>query len=215
MAHWRLSLWERQRGGGEQSPPFYCANFNTSQNHLWQHHCLPRCELPSALCRPRKTSRSDRGWRASRWTYSWEYFCGSLAEHLTHRIQCCSSVLSDTHTPLTLLKCTLTQLRLFLSIILHLCLPLTLGSVNAGDQQSCTSLRYQKGNRVYCITPPLSLKGVRLCVFSQYGNTPQLETKCIRPQRKRRHKNAYAYEKRNGAIDNTGKREKNVMKEAM
>lgn len=143
-----------------------------------------------------------------------EHFHGSPAERLTHWIQCCSSVLSNTHTPLTLLKCTLTQLLLFLSIVLHLCLPLTLGPVNDGDQQSCTSLRYQKGNGAYCITPLFIPKNVcvRACVFGQCGNTPQLETKCRHPQRKHAH---ICTQDRNGAVDNTGKREKNLMEEEM
>lgn len=67
-----------------------------------------------------------------------------------------------------MLKCTLTHLPPTLRIFLHLCLSLTLGPVNAGDQQSCTSVRYQIGNGVYCITPhpPLILQNmcVHVCV---------------------------------------------------
>lgn len=51
-----------------------------------------------------------------------------------------------------------------LFIVLHLCLSLTLGPVNDGAQQSCTSLRYQKGNGAYCITPLFIPKRVCVCV---------------------------------------------------
>lgn len=55
---------------------------------------------------------------------------------------------------------------------------LTLGPVNASDRQSSAAVRYRTGNGLYCIPP---LPSSRVHVYS--GNSPQLETKCIRPQR--------------------------------
>lgn len=96
------SLSPRGWWAGRRSPPFNRANFNTSQNHLGDRHCLPRCELPSALCGPGKSSRSDRGCTE---TGQWmEDFHGSPAGHQTHKIQCSSSVLG-TRTPLTRASC--------------------------------------------------------------------------------------------------------------
>lgn len=87
------------------------------------------------------------------------------------------------HIPLTLLKCTLTRRRLSLAIALHLGLPLTLGPVNAGDQQSRTLPRHREGNGVLLCDTPFVLKGGSMC-----GNAPQLETKCTRRRRRRVHK---------------------------
>lgn len=85
----------------------------------------------------------------------------------THRIQCSSSVLSAPCTPLTPASCWHALWHTFpllLCIFLHLCLPLTLGPVNAGGQQSCTSVRYQIGNRVYCLTSHPFFWKAQICV---------------------------------------------------
>lgn len=65
-----------------------------------------------------------------------------------------------------MLKYTLTQSPSppYPHIFLHLCLPLTWGPVKAGDRQSCTSVRYQTGNRAYCTPTILTAFFLKACV---------------------------------------------------
>lgn len=110
VAHWHLS----HQGADERSrrsPPFYGANFNTSQKHLWEHCCSPHCELPSALCGPGKSSRSERG--CTETGLQMEDFRSSPAGRQTHRTQCSSSVQGAPRTPLTLASCWSTPWHTF------------------------------------------------------------------------------------------------------
>lgn len=117
-----------------------------------------------------------------------EHFHGSPAVRPTHWIQCCSSVLSNTHTPLTLLKCTLTQLQLSLSLSFFISVFLSLWDLlTMATNRAVPHWGIKKEMGLTVLHPSLSLK-MCVCVFGQCGNTPQLETKCIHPQRKHAHK---------------------------
>lgn len=154
VAHWHLS----HRGAderGRRSPPFFLANFNTFQKPpLGASPLAPLWTTISSLyageeiqigARLHRDASTDGGVSPlSRWASSTQDPVFLLCP--VHPI--------NTGTPLT---CTYTHLRPLFSIFLHLCLSLTLGPVNAGSQQSCTSVRYQKGNGVQCFTPTLSL----------------------------------------------------------
>lgn len=89
---------------GRRPPPFQRANFNTSANRLQERRCSPRCERPSALCEPGRSSTSSRGFTDAGRQVE-EDFPGSPTGCRTHRTQCCFSVLVAPCTPLTPASC--------------------------------------------------------------------------------------------------------------
>lgn len=98
-----ISLTKGLMSGADSHHHFTAPISTHLKNHLWGHCCLPRCELPSALCGPGKRSRNGRG--CTKMGRKMEDFHGSPAGRPTHRIQCSSSVLGAPSTPLTPAPC--------------------------------------------------------------------------------------------------------------
>lgn len=89
---------QEHKDRAQQTQFFYQANFNMSQNHLWEHCCLARCVFLSVFHSSAKCSRSACICREQRLMEDLKYFTAGC---FAHKVQCSSSFLGTSGITLT------------------------------------------------------------------------------------------------------------------